>query len=174
MNQGDSRFIHSRSSCGQVQDLLQIIFTAEILAPSRCLWLISPWISDIRVIDNRANRFIHLDPEWRGREVCLSEVIGKLLNLGTTVRVVTRPLEHNNSFVEKMQFFQSSGLPISVKVLDELHEKGLLGDYYYLSGSMNFTFMGITVNDESIHYHTARDIVAENRLVFASRWGAEI
>ncbi len=173
MNEGDIRFIHSHAFCTQIPELLQIIFAAEIMAPSRCVWLVSPWISDVKIIDNRANLFTHLDPDWLRREVSLSEVIGKILNLGTFVCVVTRPLPHNDNFVEKMEQFESLGLPVRVRVQQELHEKGLLGDYYYLSGSMNFTYMGITVNDELIHYHTIPSVVSHNRIIFTNRWGAE-
>lgn len=37
-----SRIIHTRASARQVPDLLQMLFTAELLCPSRCLWLVSP------------------------------------------------------------------------------------------------------------------------------------
>ena len=44
-------------------DLLQMLFLSELLAPSRCLWLVSPWISDIPVIDNRIERLSRLRAE---------------------------------------------------------------------------------------------------------------
>ncbi len=56
----EKRFIHSRLSTRHIPDLLQAIFVAELISPSRDIWIISPWISDIPVIDNQTNRFQHL------------------------------------------------------------------------------------------------------------------
>ncbi len=173
MSKRRGRFIHSRASCRQIPDLLQLIFAGEVLSPSRCIWIVSPWISDIVVIDNRTNRFSYLEPDWSRREVRFSEVIMKILNLGTLVRVATKPVGHNESFVEKMRVLERKNLPVAVFEKNELHEKGILGNDYYLSGSMNFTFSGISVNEESVHYHTNPEIVAENRIILANRWGAE-
>jgi hypothetical protein len=30
-----------------VRELLQIVFASELLAPSRCLWLVSPWLREV-------------------------------------------------------------------------------------------------------------------------------
>ena len=167
------RHIHSLNSCTQISELLQVIFAGEIIAPSRCVWLISPWISDISVIDNRANTFVFYDGSLSNRKLRLSQVLGKILNLGTTVRIITRPVEYNDSFISRMKSYTDAGLPLIIKTADELHEKGLLGDYYYLSGSMNFTFSGISINQEAVYYQTNQQIVAENRIILSDRWGAE-
>ena len=39
---------------------------------------------------------------------------------------------------------------------EELHTKGLLGDDYFLAGSMNFTRSGVEVWDERVVLHTDR------------------
>ncbi|GAA6620054.1 AAA family ATPase [Scytonema sp. NUACC26] len=44
---------------------LEVLFTdAEITATraSQCIWLVSPWISDLPIIDNTANTFVCLEP----------------------------------------------------------------------------------------------------------------
>ncbi len=168
------RYIHTRASSRQVPDLLQAIFASELVSKSRCIWVISPWITDIPVIDNRANQFLSMEPLWAGRHVRLSEVIHKLLSLGTTVQIATRPIEHNKNFIDIIKIARKEGLPAQIHIASELHEKGILGDYYYLSGSMNFTYNGISLNEESVHYDTNKNIVAENRVVLANRWGSEI
>jgi len=174
VNQRKGRYIHTRASSRQVPDLLQAIFASELVSPSRCIWVVSPWITDIPVIDNRANQFLTIEPLWAGRSVRLSEVIHKLLSLGTSVHIATRPDEHNKSFIDLMNLAVKEGLPAKTHLAAELHEKGILGDYYYLSGSMNFTYNGISLNEESVHYVTDMNVVAENRVVLASRWGGEI
>src|SRR5205085_9641044 len=87
MTTARSRIIHTRASARQVPDLLQAVFTAELLCPSPCLWLVSPWVSDIPVLDNRTNGFLPFEPRWARTQVSLSQALGKLLELGTTIHV---------------------------------------------------------------------------------------
>jgi phosphatidylserine/phosphatidylglycerophosphate/cardiolipin synthase-like enzyme len=56
---------------------------------------------------------------------------------------------------------------------EELHTKGMLTDGFFLAGSMNFTFNGITVNEETLIYETDPEIISEQKLTFRSRWGGE-
>jgi phosphatidylserine/phosphatidylglycerophosphate/cardiolipin synthase-like enzyme len=46
-----------------------------------------------------------------------------------------------------------TALDVAVRfhIAEELHTKGILGDGYYLAGSMNFTYNGITVNEEALN-----------------------
>jgi phosphatidylserine/phosphatidylglycerophosphate/cardiolipin synthase-like enzyme len=172
MNPPKDRIIYSRASARKVPDLLQMIFAAELLCPSRCLWIVSPWISDIPVIDNRTNGFLSFEPEWARSQVRLSQVLGRLLRVGTTVYIATRPVEHNETFLARIRReAEPDNLPLVIKTAEELHEKGILGDSFYLSGSMNFTHSGISLNEEAIHYTADSVVVAENRVRFTERWG---
>jgi len=167
-----SRYIHSRLSSRQVPDLLACIFVAELMTPSRCLWLISPWISDIPVIDNNANTLLCLEPSWSRTRVHLSQVLATLAEQGTTVHIATRPDTHNHSFLEGLKT-RIDRLDVAVRfhIAEELHTKGILGDGYYLAGSMNFTYNGITVNEEALTYETSPEVIAEQQLIFTNRWG---
>lgn len=166
-----TRHIHSSSRSGELRELLQSIFVAELVSPSRSVWLVSPWISDIFVIDNQANSFKQIVPDWPRANICLSQVIIRMLESGTTVNIATRDTEVNHGFLSALAIVDSSHLRIHKN--DELHEKGLLGDDYYLSGSMNFTFSGIHVNEELVHFITEPTDVAHNRVILAQRWGGE-
>jgi hypothetical protein len=55
-----------------------------------------------------------------------------------------------------------------------LHEKGLLGDDFYLSGSMNLTYGGVELLEETVKFDTAPEVVADARLVYYERWGGEL
>jgi phosphatidylserine/phosphatidylglycerophosphate/cardiolipin synthase-like enzyme len=146
-----------------------------MVSPSRCLWLISPWVSDIPVIDNRTNAFLTLDPLWTRSQVSLSQVLTRLLELGTTVHVATRPDTRNRPFLDRLRrAAESERLPLRMHEQEELHEKGILGDGFYLSGSMNFTFSGISLNEEAVHFIVEPAAVAENRVILLSRWGGEL
>lgn len=172
MNMEVTRTIHSRASSHQVVDLLQTIFLAELICPGDELWIMSPWISDIPIIDNRASQFLHLEPSWGGRLVRLSEVLYQIMARGTKVYIVTRREDHNNTFIKTMeQLMTGDALPLCIKIVNEFHEKGILGRGYYLSGSMNFTYYGITINEEVLHYFTQPALVAEKKLAVRERWG---
>lgn len=162
-----SRFIHSQSTeTRQIPDLLQAIFVAELAEPSRCLWVVSPWISDIPVIDNSANAFLTLDPSWARGKIRLSQVLSVLVDRGATVRVITRPsIPSNQSFLQRVKGF------VHITETTDLHEKGILGSQFYLSGSMNFTYLGVTLNEELLHYETTDEVVAEHIIIFTKRWG---
>ena len=59
----------------EARDLIEAIFASELIRPSQRLWLVSPWISDLPVIDNTSESFSGLDPDWGARPVLLSEVL---------------------------------------------------------------------------------------------------
>lgn len=74
-----------------------------------------------------------------------------LAEQGTTVYIATRSDSHNRSFIEGLKA-RLDRLDVAVRfhITEELHAKGILGDGYYLGGSMNFTYNGITVNEEAL------------------------
>lgn len=168
-----SRYIHSRLSSRQVPDLLQTIFISELINPSQCLWLVSPWISDISIIDNTANIFLCLEPLWSRSRIRLSQVLGTLASRGTSIHIATRPDAHNRSFIEALQV-KSNGINCRIHTTEELHTKGILGDGYYFAGSMNFTYNGITINEEAVTYETSAEAIAEQKLIFTNRWGGVV
>ncbi|AFY67268.1 phospholipase D-like domain-containing protein DpdK [Geitlerinema sp. PCC 7407] len=168
-----ARYIHSRLTARQVPDLLQAILVAELIAPSQHLWLVSPWISDIPVIDNTANTFQALEPSWYRSKIRLSQVLASLTKQGSMVCVATRPDPHNNSFLETLKTKADLDY-LSLHKAEELHSKGILSDSFYLAGSMNFTFNGITVNQETLSYETDPTAIAEQKLNFRARWGGRV
>ena len=42
------------------------------------------------------------------------------------------------------------------------------------AGLQNFTFNGISLNEEAVQYSVDPAFVAENRILFAARWGGEV
>lgn len=165
------RYIHSRLSSRQIPDLLASIFVGELITPSKCLWLVSPWISDIPVIDNTANTFGCLEPFWSRSRIRLSQVLATLAERGTTVHIATHPDSHNHSFIEQIKArIEHQDYKVRFHITEELHAKGILGDGYYLAGSMNFTYNGIILNEEAITYETSPEVIAEEQVIFTNRW----
>ncbi len=166
-----TRYIHSSKSTWEIADLLQSIFAMELLFPSQSIWISSPWISDINVIDNRSNQFVSIEPNWANRQVSLSEVFAKLVETGTRIIIGLNDAPHNQSFINALsgRVGASPNLRIIRRAL--LHAKGLIGDSYYLGGSMNFTFNGVSLNEESVFFAIDPAEVAHNRISFIDKWG---
>jgi hypothetical protein len=153
----------SAATCPEeVRDLIQLLFACELLAPSRCLWLVSPWITDLDVIDNRDARFSALEPTWGTRPIRLIEVLTRLAEQGTVLRIAMRPAAStraNADIARKLGALKARlANPDQIAVIEreELHTKGMLGDDYFLAGSMNFTRSGVEVWDERVVLHTDR------------------
>ena len=156
-----------------IRQALQLVTAAELLAPSKEFWIVSPWISDIPLIEDSHGLFRYVNPE--GYEtITLATLIDHLVERGTLVSVVTR----SDSTQETDRFLSRLGelarrAPERLRVLRQatLHAKGLLGDSYALTGSMNFTWNGVTTNQELVHFDREHRSVVELRDRFKSEFG---
>ena len=168
------RTIHSRFSVRQIPDLLQSIFLAELLVPSKVLWLVSPWISNIPILDNSSGEFSSIEPDWPLAPISLSRVLGCLAKRGTSVHVAMRNVAHNQPVSGKLrEIVRIQHCSLKIHYEQELHEKGLLGDGYWLSGSMNFTFNGISFNNEIVTFCTEPSAIARQQIAFSEAWGGK-
>jgi len=160
----------------EVEVLLQNLLVTEALVPSESLWLISPWVTDIEVVDNRAAGFAGIEPLWPQRWLRLSEILASLAQRGTSIVVATRSDEHNLPFHRRLNAAaaavgSSELIRIVIDESDEQHEKGLLGDGFFLSGSMNFTVRGVRLNDEVVTVTLDPDEIAQARINMRDRYG---
>ena len=172
------RRIFKTKSVGSVvlKELMQNIFVAELLNPSQKLvWIVSPWVSDVPLIDNRGGNFDIVNPDWRGQIVNLQDVILHMLSLETEIRLITNQEKHNDSFLRKLKMRLSETSDkknISISQIETLHvKKGLLNDHGCFDGSMNITYQGVEINDEQVVYNSGSSIVDEERLIFAHHYG---
>ena len=152
-----------------IQELLQSMFVAEVLAPSEEVWIVSPWISDVVLIDNRSGNFDALNPEWGRREVRLAEVLATLMARGTMVHIVTRKDASNDAFltrVDEMAHEQGLDEQLSVLIHNQLHTKGLLLGCCLLMGSMNLTYNGMVILDEWVEFSIDPQELGRTRLEF--------
>lgn len=167
-------FRSSSTSHAEIRELLESLFAAELLAPSRCMWLVSPWLTDLELLDNRTGAYAALDPQWGPRHLRLAELLGRLLELGTHVVVATRPDDHNEAFIRKLDdIARSTGVEsqLTVHRKSTLHHKGFLGCDFYLSGSMNLTFNGVEILDEGVTFETSREATESARIAFLNDYG---
>lgn len=155
-----------------IRDLLQSIFVAELLSPSRRLWLLFGWISDVEILDNRGRQFASLHPDWASTWIRFRAVLEAYLERGGNIALVLRDVDHNREFISKIDGLRKN-YPERIKIrLDpDVHEKGILGDDFLLSGSMNLTYNGITVKSEHVTLRTDPASVEEWRMVIEEKWG---
>lgn len=175
MAKQDSRSLHRVGTSRAVVELLQSIFVAELLSPGRRLWIVSPWVSDIAVVDNSARSFSTLCPEWPAAPVRLSAVLAALMERGTQVVLIVNETAHNDDILARLEQASSAmpGMLIRQREAD-LHEKGILGDHFTLNGSMNLTYNGVHVNDEYLTYDCSPAVVEQRRLELENRWRAVV
>ncbi len=161
------RTIYKYSGSREVRELLQSVFAMELLCPGNALWIVSPWISDVPILDNRAGAFNAMEPSWPNTMISLVDVLTTVAGLGTTVVIHTRS-GASAGMVDKLRRRSDiEHLPLTVFERDAtLHTKGILGAGYLLSGSMNITYNGIEILDEMLHYSTAPEDIQEARLEF--------
>ncbi|MEH0650451.1 phospholipase D-like domain-containing protein DpdK [Streptomyces scabiei] len=155
----------------RVDSMLSAALIAEAVSPSSELWLVSPWITDVQVLDNSQGAydsfFGDVPPlDWR-----LSEALIHIASRESRVHVVTRPDAHNAPFLRRLE---SSPQQDSIRIVlnPDVHEKTLCGDNWILTGSMNYTVRGMAVNDESVTYKVGGPDASQARLDLRQRWGA--
>ena len=152
------------------RELLQLIFASELLMPSRCLWIVSPWLRDVPVLDNSTGSFLFLCPDFPRTEVRLSRVLRELLDRGTTVVIATRADAGNRQVVDGLQGISRADAVVFHERA-ELHAKGIVGDRYSLLGSMNLTFNGLERLTEMLVFQNERGSVEQLRLAFRREYG---
>jgi len=170
MSHYPSRDLHLVGERRSVLDLLQSLLVLELLHPSPELWIVSAWVSDIEVVDNRARQFGTLCPEWPVSWVRLSQVLVSLMERGTTVNLCVNETEHNRHIIDTLSSLAPTGRFVPRRAAS-LHEKGILGGHFTLDGSMNLTYNGVHVNDEKLWYRTDPQTIAHRRLELYQRWG---
>ena len=169
----------SRYCEAHAAELLQGLLVAEMIAPSQTLWLVSGWVSDVPVIDNSDGGFSGLATRLAVRQIRLVEALGSIAEAGAHVVVVANQEDHNRAFGHRLESTRAN-LPtdaqsrITFRQKSNLHAKGLLGDDFYLTGSMNFTFNGIHVLEEEVTLHTDTQIVSRAKVDFTELFPVDV
>ena len=167
-----SRDIYGPAQSRAIADLLQSLFVAELVCPSSRLWLFFAWISDVEIIDNSVRAFSALEPDWPAAPIRLSQVLQALLTRGSEIRLVLRKQAHNDYLLTRLETLKEHfGPQIKWGVEPDFHAKGMLGQDFFLSGSMNLTNNGVSVNGEHLVLRTEPELVSEQAIEVEERWG---
>lgn len=154
-------------SSDEASALLAALMATELLQPSKCLWLISPWISDLVVLDNSAGTFDALG-RWGTRPIRLAEILTTLLS-STMVVIATTPDSTNRRFLDRLLSLAKDArhddrLAVFEDEQNMLHAKSIVADDYALVGSMNLTFSGVHLREEYIGLSTDQEFVSQARI----------
>lgn len=165
-------------SSGEVLEMLGALFSAELVQPSKCLWLVSPWVSDVEILDNTSGTYSALS-RFGHRPIRLVEVLVTLAAEGATVVVATTPDPKNDVFRRRLNTLQKdAGVDGNIKIVvdrsGKLHTKALTGDDYAVAGSMNITYSGINLREEHVELHTDESYVAQARMDAFDRFGGAL
>jgi hypothetical protein len=153
----------------RVAPVLRAVLLSEMLAPSPLIWLVSPWITDVDVIDNSAGEFDAVFGDDSVTVCRLSDALARINAAGARIHVVTRPDTHNEPFLYRLKAVAPRGR-LKVIQAPEVHEKTLCGQEWLLTGSMNFTIRGMTVNDEAVTYSQGGPEPGQARIDLERRW----
>lgn len=165
------RLIYQRGGGDQIARLLSSMFAAEVLCPGRRLWLDSPWISNLSVLDSRSDQFASVNPSWSRSAVSLAAALVHLASNGCRVRLITRDDPHNRSFADEIsRLATSAGVVVALRFNKRGHAKGLITERAALWGSMNFTENGVNLNDELVEYTTNPEKLAELAAALDDEW----
>jgi phosphatidylserine/phosphatidylglycerophosphate/cardiolipin synthase-like enzyme len=169
----DTRKIYKGAVTSQhaVREVLTMVFAQELLAPSKEVFIVAPWISNVVVFDSQIGQYATLNPEWAKREIRLVEVLVAIAANGTTLHIHTRPDDHNKAFKRRIQeALGDAGLPDQLRWTDRnalLHTKGVWTDRVLIDGSMNLTESGVALNEEAVTVSFDPVQVAAARVHFA-------
>lgn len=166
-----------KTSQYEIQDLLRSALTAELVTPSKEIWLLSPWLSNPTIFDNRTNLYRGLDPEWERCEIDLIETLLTLSRRSTQIYLLTKDDQFNLSGLERLGVLSNHSIDrssfyknIKHKFNNKLHTKGIVSDHFSWIGSMNFTNNGVYNNEETIYYSVDSDTISQTRLNFRRNW----
>ena len=170
-----SRTIYKRHDRArdEVRRLLAGMLVAELLAPSNELWIISPWISNVSILDNRTGDYTALEPGWGRREIRLLDCLGAVLERGAVLWLKTGHDQRNAPFLADLERRARDGRAterLHLKQSGVLHTKGILTGRALLRGSMNITLRGVEFNEEAVTYDLDGEERAAMAIAFSDQW----
>jgi len=155
-----SRDIHSRDGGKKVRDLLASFFGTILIgaATVRPMYLISPWLSDFKLLVNTFGQFKDLFKYQSNLAenpyILFSETLIEA-SYHFPIHIATWPDDKSRTFANK--FENAKNVKIIFEKAKKDHQKGLLSDLFYFEGSMNFTYSGVYLNKEKITCNAAYD-----------------
>lgn len=162
-------FLHGPLGQRHLKEVLSGQMAGLLIKPEP-IWLVSPWVSDFPVLDNRTGDWDALSPSWGNREIGFMELLACAANSGCSLRLITQDDGKSQSFINQLQNRLLSGVDYRYLASNTLHTKGLLTNCFFLKGSMNYTFHGANLNDEVLELTNDGTMISEALLEFEERY----
>lgn len=153
-----------------IAEAIESLAVAELIDPGDRFVVVSPWISDFPIVDNRGGEFSCLDSAWPATRITFSSFLRSLLRRGVKVSVACG---HGRTEIDFTQRLRSGAVQDGTNALLTLrlsefdssrlleHEKALIADEWVVHGSMNLTYRGVEVNGEIVTISSDPNHVAE-------------
>src|SRR5512139_629428 len=109
---------NNTTSALQLTACLSSLVALELLHPSEEMYLISPWLTNVPILNNSYGQFRSLTDGQAGRFLGLRDVLILLSEKGCQVHVLTLPDPRNKPFLQDLPD------AIQVKTGPGLHDKG--------------------------------------------------
>ena len=93
-------FTHDSIDEKHLKAMLANLLVSLILCPQR-IYLVSPWITDFPLLDNRARVWDSINPAWGQRIVNFSELLLFSVESGCALSMVLNENRINSSFYRK-------------------------------------------------------------------------
>jgi phosphatidylserine/phosphatidylglycerophosphate/cardiolipin synthase-like enzyme len=156
-----------------VRELLAWVFAAEAVNPSTHIWIAMGWISDVVIFDASQGQFDAVSGRGTSGRVHVSDLLVIMARKGTKISVVTRPDSSNQVFLEALKR-KARGTEaqsrIQLHLSPEVHHKNIVGEDWFIDGSMNLTANGLDNNVESLTLMVDRNAAAELRTNIREQW----
>lgn len=162
-------FVHGPQGQRAFREMLGAQLVGLIMNPQP-LWLVSPWVSNFAVLDNRSGNWDFVEPGWGNREIYFQELLAGMVNYGVELKMVTRNQPINRDFVKQLRNHFHSKAVFHHTYSDDLHTKGMLSPHIFIQGSMNFTWSGSNRNEESVVLTNDQHIITEARTEFEKQY----
>ncbi|AYO14659.1 PLD-like domain protein [Vibrio owensii] len=171
MSLRDKRQIMTKSLVGKlhIKEVLSGMLMGEILHP-REMWLVSAWVSDFELLDNRSGAWELLNPSWGHRMVTFFEMLETAVSNGCHLNVVVKKHESNLKSVTQLNKRLGRFSTYRLEETQKLHTKGLLTKHAFLGGSMNFTYSGTNRNEEMMIFDRDPNVLANTGLEFSTSY----
>ena len=167
MSKSITRDIVTKTPLGkrQLTEVLTSIFAGLIIVPEE-IWLVTAWLTDFDVLDNRGGNWNYLNPEWGPRVVTFIELLEFAVHKGCKLNVVVKNDDINSHSIYRLKTSLKAYRDFKILEAEDLHKKGFLTQTCFLKGSMNFTYRGANVNDELISFTSDQNEISNMRIEF--------
>lgn len=165
----------------QLREVMAGLFVSLNLSPPKSvIWISSPWISDFLVVDDPSLPYKQVSSWWCKPRIYFSDALASVVNVGgAKIHIVLRSDTDthsfsNHRFLERLkQKVIEPGL-VRYAEYDDVHIKGLVTDNLRITGSMNFTFSGTSINDEWVQVDSIPSQISEMRLTMESQYAEKL